>query len=226
MKEKYKLMEGDGRVLSMLQEESIDCIITDHPWLDKLSNKGGNRSFANYECFLYEQKDFEEKARVLKPGCFLAEFLPAENENNYEQIFQIKQFAKASGLDYYCKVSWKKGNFVSNTGRKAKNTQDIMIFSKGKARNLRLDAKKTKALGRPCYMSGAAGMLPAMFDITLEGEIILDPFAGSGAIGIAAIRKGRKCIMIEKLPENVKKIQARFAAEMDISGIQRRKRIG
>ena len=77
MKEKYKLMEGDGRVLSMLQEESIDCIITDHPWLDKLSNKGGNRSFANYECFLYEQKDFEEKARVLKPGCFLAEFLPA-----------------------------------------------------------------------------------------------------------------------------------------------------
>ena len=127
-----------------------------------------------------------------------------------------------------------------------------MIFSKGKARNLRLDAKKTKALGRLCYMSGAAGMLPAMFDvepvprsqkihqselpvelceklleyITLEGEIILDPFAGSGAIGIAAIRKGRKCIMIEKLPENVKKIQARFAAEMDISGIQRRKRIG
>ena len=88
MKEKYKLIEGDGRVLSMLQEESIDCIVTDHPWLDKLSNKGGNRSFADYECFLYEQRDFNEKARVLKPGCFLAEFLPAENENNYEQLFQ------------------------------------------------------------------------------------------------------------------------------------------
>ena len=72
MKENYKLIEGDGRVLSMLQEESIDCIITDHPWLDKLSNKGGNRSFADYECFLYEQRDFNEKARVLKPGCFLA----------------------------------------------------------------------------------------------------------------------------------------------------------
>ena len=27
MKENYKLIEGDGRVLSMLQEESIDCII-------------------------------------------------------------------------------------------------------------------------------------------------------------------------------------------------------
>lgn len=252
MKEQYKLIEGDGRVLSMLHKESVDCIITDHPWLDRLSNKGGNRSFADYECFLYKQRDFEEKARVLKPGCFLAEFLPAENENNYEQLFQIKQYAKASGLEYYSKVSWKKGNFVSNTGRKAKNTQDIMIFSKGKARSLRLDAKKTKVLGKPCYMSGAAGMLPAMFDaepvprsqkihqselpvelceklleyITLEGEIILDQFAGSGAIGIAAVRKGRKCIMIEKFSENVKKIQARLAAEMDISSIQGMKMIG
>ena len=37
----------------------------------------------------------------------------------------------------------KKGTFVSNTGRKAKNTQDIMIFSKGKARNMRYDKKRT-----------------------------------------------------------------------------------
>lgn len=239
MNENVKLINGDGRVLSMLPDASIDCIITDHPWLDKLSNKGGNRSFADYECFLYEQKDFDEKARVLKPGCFLAEFLPAENENNYEQLFQIKQFAKASGLVYYSKVIWKKGKFVSNTGRKAKNTQDIMIFSKGKARSLRLDAKKTRVSGKPCYMSGAAGMLPTMFDIepvprhqkihqselplplceelleylTIEGEVILDQFAGSGAIGIAAIRKGRNCIMIEKFPENVSKIRERFDAE-------------
>lgn len=238
-KEIFQLIEGDGRTLPWLQKESIDCIITDHPWLDQLSNKGGNRSFADYECFQYELSDFSEKARVLKPGCFLAEFLPAENENNYEHLFQLKQYAKANGLEYYCKVSWKKGNFVSNTGRKAKNTQDIMIFSKGKARNLRLDKKKTKALGKPCYMSGAAGMLPTMFDVepvprnqkihqselpvtlceellsylTLEEEVILDQFAGSGAIGIAAYRKKRRCILVEKLPENVKKIQERFARE-------------
>ena len=69
------LIEGDGRRLDMLEDESIDCIITDHPWLDILSNRGGNRSFSNYECFRYELEDFREKARVLKAGCFLAEFL-------------------------------------------------------------------------------------------------------------------------------------------------------
>ena len=36
------LIEGDGRDLSMLEDGSIDCIITDHPWEDKKSNKGGS----------------------------------------------------------------------------------------------------------------------------------------------------------------------------------------
>lgn len=58
IKEIFQLIEGDGRTLSWLQEESIDCIITDHPWLDQISNKGGNRSFADYECFQYELSDF------------------------------------------------------------------------------------------------------------------------------------------------------------------------
>lgn len=69
------------------------------------------------------------------------EILPAENENNYEYLYQIKQYAKEAGFLYYSKVTWKKGGFVSNTGRKAKNSQDVMVFSKGKARSMRIDKK-------------------------------------------------------------------------------------
>lgn len=230
------LIEGDGRDLSMLGDNSIDCILTDHPWLDKKSNKGGTRAFAEYDCFRYTLDDFKEKARVLKAGCFLVEVLPAENENNYEYLYQIKQYAKEAGFVYYSKVSWKKGTFVSNTGRKAKNTQDIMIFSKGKARNMRYDKKKSDLTGKKCYMSGCNGMLPAMFDVqpvarknkihqselpvqlceeileyvTYEGEIILDSFAGSGAVGVAVLNKKRSCILIEILKENIEKIRTRF----------------
>ena len=230
------VMEGDGRDLSMLEDNSIDCILTDHPWLDLKSNKGGSRKFAMYDCFKYSLEDFKEKARVLKDGCFLVEILPAENENNYEYLYKIKQYAKQAGFLYYSKVTWKKGSFVSNTGRKAKNTQDVMIFSKGKARSMRLDKKKTGNTGQLFYMSGCNGMLPTMFDVqpvskgkrihqselplslceeilrfvTYEGEVVLDSFAGSGVVGEAALNLNRNCILIELLKENVEKIKERL----------------
>lgn len=234
--EQCLLIEGNGRDLSMLKDNSIDCILTDHPWLDRKSNKGGTRDFAEYDCFRYTLNDFKEKARVLKEGCFLVEVLPAENENNYEYLYQIKNYAKEAGFLYYSKVTWKKGNFVSNTGRKAKNTQDIMFFSKGKARSMRIDKKKSDSTGQIHYMSGSNGMLPTMFDIqpvskknkihqselpvelceeileyvTYQGEIVLDSFAGSGAVGVAALNKKRSCILIEILKENIEKIKNRF----------------
>lgn len=231
------LIEGDGRNLSMLKDSSIDCILTDHPWLDKKSNRGGDRNFATYDCFKYTLDDFKEKARVLKDGCFLVEILPAENENNFDYLYQIKKYAEACGLLYYSKVTWKKGNFVGNTGRKSKNSQDVMIFSKGKARSLRLDAKKTRETGVVRLMSGTAEMLPAMFDVspvaakdkihqselpltlceqilkfvTLRGEVVLDSFAGSGVVGEAALNLKRNCILVELDHQNVVKIRDRFA---------------
>lgn len=217
------LIEGDGRDLSILEDESIDCIITDHPW-DNVANKGGNRNFASYDCFEYTLEDFLEKARVLKNGSFLVECIPAESETNYDYLYKLKKMAEEAGFQYYAKVPWIKGTFVSNTGRKSKNSEDLMIFSKGSPRALRLDAKKTKATGITHYMKGTAGMLPTDFNvqavpnkqkiaqsekpvglfeqlleyITLENEIVLDQFAGSGVIGAACINKNRKCILIEK----------------------------
>ena len=144
------------------------------------------------------------------------------------------------GLLYYSKVTWKKGNFISNTGRKAKNSQDVMIFSKGKARNMRLDVKKSQKLGYDCFMSGTRKMLPTMFDIspvpkkekihqselpltlceqilsyvTYEGETVLDSFAGSGVVGEASLKLKRNCILIEILKENIEKIRKRFSERL------------
>lgn len=218
------LIHGNGRDLSFLEDNSVDAIITDHPYELRSSLKGGNRNFADYDCFQYEQDDFDEKYRVLKKGRFLIEFLPEENSENYEYLYQVKRMAKDSGLEYYAKVSWKKGNFVSNTGRKSKNTEEIVFFTKGKARRLRADAKKDKAEPEMShYMSGAKGMLPTTFDIepvtkndrvhqaekpvellkqiigfvTEEQEWVLDQFAGSFALGEAAMECGRNSICIE-----------------------------
>lgn len=135
------MVQGDGRNLSMLKDKSIDCIITDHPYKDEKSNKGGNRKFATYNTFKYNQEDFNEKARVLKDGSYLVEFFAEENSNNYEYIYECKQFAKNAGLNYYTTVDWKKGDFVANTGRKAKNKEQIVFFTKGESRKLKINAK-------------------------------------------------------------------------------------
>lgn len=232
------LIEGNGRNLSALADESIDCIVTDHPWDDKKATKGGSRNFANYDTFKYVQEDFDEKARVLKTGSFLCEIIPAESATNYEYLYKIKEMAKKAGFEYYAKVPWKKGTFVSNTGRKAKNTEDILFFTKGRARALRPDKQRgLDENGNPTrFMSGANGMLPTCFDvqavpkkdiiaqsekpvalyeqileyISKPNEIVLDQFAGSGALGEAALNKGRRAILIELAKEKVEKIACRL----------------
>ena len=108
-----------------------DAIITDHPYRLDNALKGGNRDFASYELFQYASRDFDEKIRVLKSGCFLAEFIPEESAMNYEYLYRLKEMAMSAGFLYYAKVPWKKGLFVANTGRKSGNTEDILIFSKG-----------------------------------------------------------------------------------------------
>lgn len=236
------VIEGSGRNLRCLEDSSIDCIITDHPWNDTVSTKGGNRNFASYPVFNYEQCDFDEKARVLKEGSFLCEVIPAESESNFDYLYQIKKMAQAAGFQYYAKVAWKKGTFVSNTGRKAKNTEDIMIFSKGKPRALKPDKQRgLDENGNPTrYMSGTNGMLPTCFDVqpvpkkeiisqsekptalfeqlleyvTLPGEIVLDQFAGSGAVGEACIKKNRKAILVELVKEKATNIAKRLHAVM------------
>lgn len=182
------LINGDGRDLSFIEDNSIDGIITDHPYDLAKSLTGGNRKFATYELFRYTEKDFQEKMRVLKDGAFCVEFLPEESETNYQYLYEVKEMAIKNGFKYFAKVPWIKGDFVANTGRKSKNREDIMFFSKGEPRSLKLDAKKNLALAKEndidvkglssyevkerleekglsvFYMKGTNGMLPTDFN--------------------------------------------------------------
>lgn len=230
------LINGNGRDLSFLQDDCMDFIITDHPY-DLKSNKGGNRDFAEYECFQYVQDDFNEKKRILKPGCFLVEFLPDKNSENRIYLNQIEEMAIVAGFRYFAQVPYVKGTFKANTGRKVKDRENIVFFSKGKARELRRDAKKDmKAPDIKHYMSGTSKMLPHEFNyqppskgerihqaekpllllmeivdlISEQNELGLDQFAGSGVTGEAALNLNRDMILIEKDKETFEKSKKRL----------------
>ena len=244
---KALIVQGDGRKLDEIPDGFIDAIITDHPWEDKKSNKGGNRHFdGDYAdtSFQYNEEDFKEKARVLKEGGFLVENLPEENANNFHYLYKLKCMAEEAGFKYFAQVPWTKGNFVANTGRKSKNMEVLLFMTKGEPRKLREDAKKIKATGEMHYMKGAAKMLPVAFDyqpagrndkkhkaekpvelleaiidhITKPGEVVLDQFAGSLNIVLAALNRGRGCIAYEMNEEFVEKNIEHIEEECEVLG--------
>lgn len=234
------VLEADGRKgLSLISDSSVHALINDHPWKMEKSHKGGNRNFtSDYDCFQYTLEDFKEKCRVLKDGHFLVEIVPEENADNFEYLYKIKKMAKNAGLYYYAKVPWRKGKKVNNTGRKSKNTEDFLFFTKSKPRNLRPDKKKILQGQKDAKMSGTAYMLPTQYDvqptsdkerlhqaekplrlfeeileaITLPGELVIDQYCGAGGVGAAALKKARFSVLFEILRENVEKISKRLGA--------------
>lgn len=138
------VINGDGRDLSFIKSQSIDCIITDHPYKIDKSQKGGNRKIGKTyddDKFEYNEADMKEKQRVLKPGGFLVEMLPERNADNLQYLNKVIELATDVGLEFYAVVPWKKGDSIINQGRKSKNTEDIYFFTNGKARSLRTNVK-------------------------------------------------------------------------------------
>lgn len=159
------VIEGDGRKLDMIADESVDAIVTDHPWLDEKAHKSGNqKNFTDgYEntCFHYTEEDIKEKYRVLKNGSFCVEILPRKNGTNAKYLRKIEEMFEKQGFEFYAECQWVKGELKlvkladgtyaetlttmkANTGRTVKDCETVLFFTKGKARNLRPDKIKIK----------------------------------------------------------------------------------
>jgi DNA modification methylase len=221
------IVQGDGRDLSQIPDESIDAIFTDHPWDDN-SVVGSARNFIKgfeNDRFLYTQEDFNEKYRVLKKGHFLIESLPEISCSNWKYLNSLMEMADKAGFRFYCQVAWKKGKTSINMGIKKRNKEILYFFSKGAPRKLRAANRKTTS-----KISGTVDLLPAEYDInpvfpkkrvhptekpirlpqlvveqvTEPGEIVLDQFMGSGNTVTAALSIGRHAIGIELQEKYVK----------------------
>jgi len=221
------IIEGDGRSLDMVEDRSIDCIITDHPWDCSKSNRGGNRSFADYSTFNYVQEDFDAKARVLKDGAYLVEFLPVESEANWRYLAEVKQMAYKAGFRLYASCIWRKARGGFNTGRTTKGVEQVVIFSKGAPRRLSrkgvpymtrnmLDfeidipisrARKAHKAEKPVELYKYL-----IENLTDEREAVLDQFGGSCNAARACAETNRFGIVFETCADYVSAAAERFGA--------------
>ena len=124
----------------------------------------------------------------------------------YNDLFLKKGF-KPVGRGELQKT-FKDGSPVTNVRGVVSKPEGILVFSKSGELNKELKNLDFKLVRPKGYQSEKpAEMLKQMIEMTTEeGDVVLDPFAGSGVTGAEAIKAKRKARLIEKDQSVVEKI--------------------
>ena len=222
------IINGDGRKMDEIEDNSIDLIITDHPWEDKKAHHSGNqKSFADYSTFRYEKSDFLNKAAKLKDGAYLVEFLPLTSNSNWRYLNEIYEMAAECNLNLYTTCIWRNApEGTINTGRTTKGVQQIVIFSKGKPRKLSRPGVagymtkeilnyEIEILLKAKDKQHQAEKPVALYEylirnLTEEYDICLDQFGGSCNLAKASANLNRFSLTYELCKEFVEKAAKRY----------------
>lgn len=222
------LIHGNGRKLDEIEDSSIASIINDHPWRNEKAHKSGNqKDFADYDTFNYTQDDFDQKARVLIDGGYLAEFLPVRSFSNREYLNKIEEMALKSGLEFYASLVWRKApEGVINTGRTTKGVEQIVIFTKGKARclnaggkayktasilNFEIDIPAKKGKNKAHQAEKPIELYKYLIRyLTREQDVCLDQFGGSCNLVKAAVETNRFAVVYELCKKFIANAVRRF----------------
>jgi DNA modification methylase len=211
------VIEGD--CLEVLRRLPVGCIhatITDPPYGVELgntnSNTGGKHGLVR-EAYASGGDTYEEYVAVVPEA--ISECLRIARQAAVFIGPHIWELPKADAIG---------GVYVpSATGRHVwgfKNFLPVLLY--GGMPDLHLGAKEPTAIrsteqvkpnGHPCPKP--IGWMQWLIRLSSRrGEIVLDPFGGSGTTGVAAIAEGRRAILIEKEPKYVAIARKRIAEAM------------
>lgn len=187
--------------LNSLEQESVDLIITDPPYesLEKYRAIGTttrlkvSKSSSNLWFPIIKNDRFEELLtifyRILKKNRHFYLFCDPET------MFVIKPIAERIGFKFWKPIIWDKMKIGMGYHYRARY-ENILFFEKGK--------KKLNDLSIPDILScervlrGYPTEKPSLISEILirqsssVGDLVLDPFIGSGSVGEAAIKNGRR----------------------------------
>ena len=217
-----KLINGNAiDFMKTLKDESIDLIVTDPPYPTTkrggTGNSGGmckKKEFSDGKVFKYNDiKPIEyipEFYRILKDGshCYIM--------TNHVNLQEILNTATECGFHFIKSLIWNKGNKIMGQAYMSQ-FEYILFFRKGKFKKinkcgtadiLNVPNKKTKGEdGKNIHDTEKPVELMKILieNSSKEGELVLDPFAGVGTVGVACKELNRDYICIE-IDENYHKI--------------------
>ena len=245
----HRLINGDARDLSFLDDQSVHLVVTSPPyWNLKRYNENPDQlgHIQDYEAFLGElEKVWKHVFRILVPGgrlvCVVGDVCVARRRFGRHLVFplhaDISVLCRRIGFDNLNPIIWHKianASYEVPNGSKflgkpyepnaiIKNDIEFILMQRkpGGYRKPTDSQRETSRIAKDRFdrwfqqiwmIPGAstkhhpapfplelANRLVRMFSFT--GDIVLDPFCGSGTTMIAALKTERNSIGVEIDPE-------------------------
>jgi site-specific DNA-methyltransferase (adenine-specific) len=198
----FALHEGDAvEWLHGLPDASVDLFVTDPPYESlekhraigtttrlKHSKASSNDWFRIFPNARFPEL-FREVYRVLAKDRHFYLFSDAET------MFVVKPLAEAAGFKFWKPLVWDKQKIGMGYHYRARH-EFILFFEKGKRRLA--DLSVPDIVSHPRVHGGYPTEKPSAVSellirqSTVAGEIVTDPFMGSGSAGVAAVALGRR----------------------------------
>ena len=224
-------------IMRQLPSESVDAVITSPPY--NLLNSTGNGLKKNTRCgkwknaaikegysdhadnmpypdyVAWQRQCVAEIVRIIKPDG--AVFY--NNKNRVQGGLLQDRGEIVRGFPLRQVIIWKRSGAVNfNAGYFLPTTEQIYMICKPKFKLVKGANKLTDVWAVTQEMKNPH---PAPFPVELidrivssiDAQIILDPFAGSGTTAVSALKHGRSFILIEKSERYCQMAQNRIAGE-------------
>jgi site-specific DNA-methyltransferase (adenine-specific) len=200
------------RWLQTLPSQSVDLLITDPAYESlekhravgtttrlKHSKSSSNDWFQVFPNARFAEL-FQQAYRVLKRDTHLYLFCDAET------MFVAKPEAERAGFKFWKPLVWDKATIGMGYHYRARY-ELILFFEKGKRRLN--DLGVADVITAPRIRGGYPAEKPPEVSEVLvgqssePGEVVADPFMGSGSVGVAALRLGRRFVGNDINPDAV-----------------------
>lgn len=226
-KPNFQLFESDAvDWLRCIADASVDLIITDPPYESlekhraigtttrlKNSKASSNQWFEIFPNSRFEEL-FDELYRVLKYDRHFYLFCDAET------MFIAKPIAEAAGFKFWKPIVWDKVAIGMGYHYRARY-EFVLFFEKGKRKLNDLgiaDILTAKRVYRGYPTEKPVEISEILTaQSTQSGELVIDPFMGSGSAGVAALTLGRNFGGNDKCDEAIAVSLARLLAVGDAS---------
>lgn len=205
--------------LYSLESESIDLVVTDPPYESlekhravgtttrlKNSKASSNKWFEIFPNHRFPEL-LEQIYRVLKKNTHFYLFC------DQETAFIVKPMAEAAGFRFWKPLVWDKRKIGMGYHYRARY-EFILFFEKGKRKLNNLSIPDVLEVDR-VYRGYPTEKPVELSEIlieqsSVEGELVCDPFLGSGSVAVAAIMNGRKFIGSDTCEEAVEICRGRI----------------